>query len=129
MKNVGKITISPALDLVAIAEAAGQSEPEARWYENGVLYVQGVTDEALVVAAEKVNSVGAQAERQRRSRIAEINARFVQIDEAAVRPTRVIAAGLGTEADTTILYFLEVEAEGLRFELQKLKENSEVVEN
>lgn len=58
-------------------------------------------------------------------RIAEINARFSQIDEAAARPTRVIAAGLGTEADTTILYFLEVEAEALRDELRRLGDSAD----
>lgn len=58
MKNIGKITINHTLDLVAIAEAAGNSAPEARWYDTGVLYVRGVTDEALAAAAAKAMSPG-----------------------------------------------------------------------
>ena len=74
MENIGKIIVSHDADLVAIAEAAGQSNPDARWYDGGVLYVRGVTDEDLTAAAETLHSPAAQAARLLTARLAELAA-------------------------------------------------------
>ncbi len=81
---ISKITISPDLDLVAIAETAGQSDPEARWYDDGVLYVRGVTDEALARAAQTIASPAAQAARLTASRLADLAAVRWQHQNAGV---------------------------------------------
>lgn len=44
------IEVSSLFDLAAISIAAGQPDPEQRWYENGCLFVQGVTQESLDAA-------------------------------------------------------------------------------
>ncbi len=48
---MARIKISPELPLALIAEAAGQPDPEKRFYRDGFLEVQGVTQGALEHAA------------------------------------------------------------------------------
>ena len=50
------IEISPEADLPAIAAEAGNGAVEARWYAEGRLYVEGVTQEALEAAAASVGT-------------------------------------------------------------------------
>lgn len=47
------VAISPDMDLAAVAAAAGQSDKTKYWYDpsDGRLYVEGVTDAALLNAA------------------------------------------------------------------------------
>lgn len=125
MENIGKITIDSVLDLVAIAEVAGQPDPDARWYDSGVLYVRNVTDEALAAAAEKVNAPEVQAAREKQARLDEITARLAEIDILTMRPVRAILLGTGTDDDQLKLAELEAEAEPLRNELRQLKGETE----
>lgn len=44
---VAFISVDPSANMSAIAEAAGQLEETLRWYENGNLFVSGVSQQAL----------------------------------------------------------------------------------
>jgi len=45
------VPIAPTFDLATVAEAAGQRDPEKRWYARGMLHVEGVAQGALEAAA------------------------------------------------------------------------------
>ena len=60
------------------------------------------------------------AERNRISRIAQIQSRLAQIDIESIRPIRAIQKNVGTKFDTEKLENLEIEAETLREELRGL---------
>ena len=49
---MASITIGPEFDLVDIANRAGQSDPEKRFYRDGRLFVTGITQKALDAASE-----------------------------------------------------------------------------
>ena len=68
---------------------------------------------AADIAAEK-------QEKEKESRISEINARLLQIDSESVRPLRAKLSGTDTELDNDKLSALESEAENLRSELSAL---------
>lgn len=51
-----KIKVSPDFNLPLIAERAGNGDVNARIYADGVLYVEGVTQEALDAALKGYNN-------------------------------------------------------------------------
>ena len=48
---IATVAIAPNFDLASVAEAAGQPDPEKRWYAAGILHVEGVIQAALDAAA------------------------------------------------------------------------------
>ena len=48
-----RVTIAPDRDLAAVSAAAGQPDPDRRWYARGMLHVEGVAQGALEAAATR----------------------------------------------------------------------------
>lgn len=65
---MAKITVPSVYDLVAIAEAAGQPDPDKRRYEYGQLHVLDVTQNALDTALSNYSDL-ARLKRVKRSEI------------------------------------------------------------
>lgn len=50
------VAIDAAADLIAISAAAGNADPQGRYYRDGRLYVQGVSQQALEAALAEVGT-------------------------------------------------------------------------
>lgn len=80
--------------------------------------IQSAIDAGLVIEPWKTDAELAQEAKQ--SRIAEIDARLLEIDSLSIRPLRAIQSGTATEFDTNKLATLDEEAAALRAEKKTL---------
>jgi len=80
----------------------------------------GLVREIALTPDEIAESAARAAQQVRTARADDISWRLLEIDRAAIRPLRAIAAGTGTGDDMAKLSALETEAEALRAELAAL---------
>jgi hypothetical protein len=93
------IEVPANYDLVKIATAAGQPDPEKRCYHDGVLEVQGVTQKKLNAALASYNYSETELENAAATALSKRDALLVDADKATAGMADAYVAGLLDEAD------------------------------
>ncbi|MDA8485174.1 DUF4376 domain-containing protein [Pseudomonas resinovorans] len=117
------IEVSSLFDLAAISIASGQPDPEQRWYENGRLFVAGVTQESLDAALDTYDPV--QGERDRLALLIAARRYTAEIAGVTVGSIRVdtddrsklLINGAAVEAMLNPAYVLRWKADGVFVDL------------
>ena len=97
---MAKVTVPPTYDLVKIATAAGQPDPEMRSYHDGVLEVKGVTQRKLDSALANYDYSATEIEVAGSAAVVKRDTLLADADKATAGMADAYIAGLLDEAET-----------------------------